>query len=197
MRRYLGQEPQNLTPDRSVLQKYTTNPEMAQMIDENPVFSSMADEVRHEREVTAMRHPFVYVLSGEVPGQQTMPFTILIEQGSSFMCKQITGSCFSFDAVNPSSFPMQNTVGALFWAGRGLSMDITDTRSGRKLTSGFTPAETLLTPGYGFSFIKPLDFRYYFYPNTKLRFDVRNRDNSNRTHSFDISLIGFKIYTPD
>jgi hypothetical protein len=192
----------NMPIDRNPNPQYSTNPEMARMIDQNPVFASLAAEVAHEREVSAMRQPFVYTLSGSVDSQSTQTFTILIEQGASFKCMQLTGSCFNFDKVVPTDFPMQNSAGMEYWASQGLSFDITDTRSGRKLTSGLTAAETLLTPGYGTAFIKPLDFRYYCYPNTKLRFDVRNRDgappNTARApHQFNISLIGYKIYTPE
>ncbi len=44
--------------------------------------------------------------------------------------------------------------------------------------------------------IRPMDFRYFFFPNTKLRIDVRNSDNANRVHQFGLAFIGYKIYTP-
>ena len=106
--------------DRNPMPGITTNPEMATAIDDNPVFSALAQEVLHDREVSAMRHYFSYEVSGDVPGQVTLPFTLLIEQGSDFKCFAITGSCFSYDAVNTSTFPIPNALGVTAWAGRGL-----------------------------------------------------------------------------
>jgi hypothetical protein len=174
----------------------SSNPEMSQMIDSNPVFSAIAQEVEQERTAQSMKQTFIYNVNGSVRGQETGVFTLLVEQGVNFKCLAISGSCFSYDAVNPTDYPLPNALGVTDWAGRGLSFQITDTRTGNLLTSGFVPAELLLTPGYGFSMIRPIDFRYFFFPNTKMRFDVRNRDNVNRVHEFNLALIGYKIYTP-
>jgi hypothetical protein len=184
--------------NRSPMPRIVDNLEMARDIDENPVFQAIANEVLHEREVQAMRYSFIYTLSGEVRGQQTMPYTLLIDQGSDFKCIGITGQCYSYDATvgNESSFPIPNAVGVTSWAGRGLSFMFTDTRSGTQLMSDYVPAEVMLTPGYGMTFIKPYDFRYFFWRNSKLKVDVRNRDNDTRVHQFNISLIGFKVFTP-
>lgn len=175
----------------------TKNPEMANAISGSPVFDAVAKEVQHERELTAMRYNYTYTLSDSIVGQQTLPFFITIEQGTDFACKNILGSAYSYDAQEDTDFPIPNSLGATAWAGRGLSIQITDTRSGRNLTSGFVTAETLLTPGYGMNFQQPYPFRYHFYRNTKIRFDIRNRDNANRTHYFDIMLNGFKVVTPN
>lgn len=184
--------------NRSAMPRVVDNLEMARDIDSSPVFQSIANEVTHEREVQAMRYAFVYTLSGEVIGQQTMPFTLLIDQGSDFKCVGITGSCYSYDsdALDGSSFPVPNAAAVDDWAMRGLSFMFTDTRSGTQLMSDFVPAECMLTPGYGMTFIKPYEFRYFFWRNSKLKVDVRNRDNARRTHQFNISLIGFKVFTP-
>lgn len=173
------------------------NPEMAQQISDNPVFDAIAKEVEHDRELTAMKYNYTYTLSDSIVGQQTLPFFITIEQGTDFSCKWILGSAYSYDTVHDTDFPIPNSLGATAWAGRGLSLQITDTRSGRNLTSGFVTLETLLTPGYGLNFQQPYPFRYHFYRNTKIRFDIRNRDNANRTHYFDIMLNGFKVITPN
>lgn len=176
--------------------KYTSNVEMADAIDDSPVFQSIDQQLQHEREAQAMRHWFVYPLNGEVVGQQTLPFTIQIENGSDFKCMWITGSCFSYSGAQASTFPVPNSIGATAWAGRGLSTMITDTRSGRQLTSDFVGLETLLTPGYGMTMVDPMPFRYFFWRNSKIRFDIRNRDNANRTHQFSLNLVGIKIYSP-
>jgi hypothetical protein len=173
------------------------NPEMANAINANSVFDAVAKEVQHDRTLTAMRYNYTYTLSDSIVGQQTLPFFITIEQGTDFSCKWMLGSAFSYDAENDTDFPIPNSLGATAWAGRGLSVQITDTRSGRNLTSGFVTWETLLTPGYGLNFQQPYPFRYHFYRNTKIRFDIRNRDNANRTHYFEIQLNGFKVVTPN
>jgi hypothetical protein len=175
----------------------THNLQMANQINASPVFDAVAKEVQHDRELTAMRYNYTYTLSDSIVGQQTLPFFITIEQGTDFSCKWMLGSAFSYDAENDTDFPIPNSIGATAWAGRGLSVQITDTRSGRNLTSGFVTWETLLTPGYGLNFQQPYPFRYHFYRNTKIRFDIRNRDNADRTHYFEIQLNGFKVVTPN
>ncbi len=173
------------------------NPEMAQRISDRPVFDAVAKEVEHDRELTAMKYNYTYTLSDSIDGQETLPFFITIEQGTDFSCKWILGSAYSYDTENDTDFPIPNSLGATAWAGRGLSLQITDTRSGRNLTSGFVTLETILTPGYGLNFQQPYPFRYHFYRNTKIRFDIRNRDNADRTHNFEIMLNGFKVVTPN
>jgi hypothetical protein len=195
--------------DRSSMPQMTSNLQMAQDIESSPVFSAIANQVTHEREVQAMRYPFIYTLSGEVNGQQSMPFTLLIDQGSDFLCRFITGSCYSYDARvgHESSFPIPNSMGVTSWAGRGLSFMFTDTRSGTQLMSDMVPAEVMLTPGYGMTFVEPVPFTYFFWRNSKLKVDVRNRDNATRAfdpqnptipsaHQFNISLHGYKVFTP-
>jgi len=172
------------------------NPELAGMISRNPTFASIAMQLQHERDAQAMRWPYIYPVEGTVVGQTTQPFTITIEQGTDFMCENIAISAFSYDAVNASSFPIPNSLGATAWAGRGLSIQITETRSGRQYTSGFEPIELLGAPGYGLNFQRPISFRTLILRNSKIRFDVRNRDAATRTHAFAISLIGYKILTP-
>lgn len=177
---------------------YTQNPQMARNISVNQTFDTVAQQLQHEREIQAMKYDFVYTVSGEVTGQQTRPFNLTIEQGTDFKCLWLTASAFSFegDQGDDTDFPIPNSGGFLYWAGRGLSIQVTDTRSGRQLTSGFVPLELIGTPGYGMNFQNPYPLRYLFYRNTKIRFDVRNRDNSDRSHQFEIALKGFKVLTP-
>jgi len=175
----------------------TTNVEMARQINENAVFASLANEAQHLGTVQAMKFDYTYTLSGSVAGQATSSFFITIEQGSDFQGLYLTGSCFSYDAVNASSFPTPNTLGLTAWAARGLSAHITDMRSGRELVSGFIPLELLLTPGYGINFQHPYPFKYFFLRNSQIRFDIRNRDAATRTHAFEIAINGYKILTPN
>ena len=172
------------------------NPELANMISDNPVFASIAQQVQHERDAQAMKYPYIYTLEDHITGQVTAPFTITIEQGTDFLCEKIAVSVFSYDAVNASTFPIPNSQGVVAWAGRGLSMRITDTRAGRDFTSGFLPFELLGAPGYGLNFQNAQPFRMLFYRNSKIRFDIRNRDAAARDHAFSIALIGQKIVTP-
>ena len=146
-----------------------------------------------------------HVVSGRVDGQTTLPFNITIEQGVDFRGFYLTGSAFSYHASIATSFPVPNSAGLTRWAGRGLSIRITDTKTGRDLTSGFVPFELLCTPGYGLNFQQPYPYRYFFLRNSKLKFDIRNRDNANRvyvsdsndgSHHFDIAINGFKAATP-
>jgi len=185
--------------------RYQDQPELAASIAANPVFAALADEVMHERNVQAMKWAYTYPLNDSILGQTSKPFTITIEQGTDFICKYMVASAFGYDANNPSSYP---AVGNTSWAARGLTVRITDTRSGVELTSGDTPFELFATPGYGTSFVKPFPFRYTFLRNSKIRFDIRNNDNAafNATyiagqstgegHRFSIALHGFKYLTP-
>lgn len=175
------------------MNQYITNPQMQQAIDSSPVFSAIEKQLQQARDKQAMQYDYIYHVSGTVTGQATSPFFITIEQGTDFMVTDITGSCFSYDADDASTYPMPNNQGLTAWAGRGLTFKITDSRAGRELTSGYVGAENILTPGYGLNFQRTYPFRYLLYRNTKLRFDVRNLDNANRSHVFDIALKGFKV----
>lgn len=174
----------------------SAHPELAQAMQQHPTFKAIESEVDHEREMQKVRWNYTYHVSGTVAAQATSPFTITVEQGTDFKCQWITGSAFAYASGNTTEFPMPGAANTN-WSGRGLSIKITDTRSGRELTSGYVPVELLLTPGYGNNFQHPYPFRYFFYRNTKIRFDVRNRDVSgSKAQSFDIALNGYKILTP-
>lgn len=185
-------------PRRSVMPEgyLADNPDFVNAIEENPVFAAIANEVQHERDSQAMKYLYGYVVEGTVAGQKTLPFNLIIEQGTDFKSLFLTGSFFSYDDQNATDFPIPNSLGATAWAGRGLSVYLTETASNRTLTSGFIPCELLGTPGYGLNFQQPYPFRFYFYANNILRFDVRNRDNANRTHEFAFLLVGFKYVVP-
>jgi len=183
------------------LAPYQDQPELAATIAADPTFAALAEEVRHERKVQAMKWWYTYVLSDTLDGQESKPFTLTIEQGTDFKCCYMTASAFSYDAQNASSFPIPNSGGLTAWAGRGLTIRITDTRAGRDLTSGDVPFELFATPGYGLSFVKPFPLHYFFLRNSKIRFDIRNLDNANRSdandsaHAFSIALHGYKYLT--
>lgn len=187
--------------------RYQDQPELAASISANPTFAALEQEIIHERTVSAMKWPYTYLLTDYIDGQASKPFTITIEQGTDFMCQCMTVSCFSYCATVDTLFPIPNAAGTAKWAGRGITMKITDTRSGRDLTSGDMPIELIATPGYGISFIKPMNFRHIFLRNSKIRFDMRNLDAATRyydtatstdygTHHFNIAMHGYKYLTP-
>lgn len=187
-----------------VVAPYQDQPELARTIASDPVFSALAAEVDHERKQQAMKWWYTYVvtdLSDGVGAAASKPVILTIEQGTDFKCCYITGSAFSYDATgtDASMFPIPNSAGNVLWAGRGLTLRITDTRAGRDLTSGEVPFELIMTPGYGLSFHSPFPLHYWFVRNTKIRFDVRNLDaasGSSRVHYFSIALHGYKYLTP-
>lgn len=177
---------------------YQDQPELAAQIAGDPTFAAIEQEVAHERKVQVVKAWYTYVLTDSIVGQDARPFKITIEQGTDFKCIGMTISMFSFDSTvaNATAFPIPNSAGNTLWAGRGLTMRITDTRMGRDLTSGDTPMELFATPGYGLSLIKMFPFHYFFLRNSQVRFDIRNLDNPIRTHQFSIALHGFKYLTP-
>ena len=190
---------------QTTVPQYQDQPQLAASISANPVFQALADEVKHERTIQAMKWHYIYTLNDFLLGQDSKPFTITIEQGTDFCCKYMVASAIGYDKNNPSSFPV---FGNTSWAARGLTMRITDTRSGVELTSGDMPFELIATPGYGTAFVKPFPLRYTFLRNSKVRFDMRNNDNaafnatyvagqsSGEGHRFSIALHGYKYLTP-
>jgi len=175
---------------------YTDNPVQAQTISNNQTFQAIANESAHMRQVQRMRWQYIYGFSDSIVGQQTSTFSLTIEQGTDFKSEFLTASAFSYDAGNATDFPIPNAIGSTAWAGRGLNVKITDSNSGRTLTSGEIPIELIAAPGYGLNFQHPYPFKYYFYRNNKINFDIRNRDNSDRTHDFAFALLGYKLETP-
>jgi hypothetical protein len=198
MRRMPAQAQQAFVP------RYQDQPELAATIASDPTFSALEAEVAHERKTQAMKWWYTYVLTDTIDGQTAKPFSITIEQGTDFKCCYMTGSAFSYSASAATSFPIPTTNP--YWAGRGLTMKITDTRAGRDLTSGELPFELIMTPGYGLAFTKPFPFHYWFMRNSKIRFDIRNLDLAVRkvdpngtydySHRFSIALHGYKFLTP-
>ena len=171
------------------------NQEMAEEIQGNPTFSAIMNQLMHEREVAAIKHKYVYSFTKDaIAGQTSAPVIVSIEQGSDFLCEEIYMSAFSYDACNNTSFPMP---GATAFACRGLSIQITETGSGRDLTNGWIPIELLATPGYGVNIqAHSLKWHMLFQRNAKIRFDVRNRDGALRTHDLSVAMVGSKIYSP-
>lgn len=195
----------NARPQTRVV-PYQDQPELANTIAHDATFSALEQEILHERKAQAMRWWYVYTVSGYINGQTSLPFNITIEQGTDFKCLFATASVFSYDSGNASFFPLPNPAGSTAWACRGLSVKITDTRASRDLTSGFVAMELLATPGWGLTFQRGYPMQYFFNRNTKIRFDIRNRDSALRlgtsdtnrggSQQFEIALHGYKYLTP-
>lgn len=205
-RQFMGVDA-NMPQPQASLPSYQDQPELAARITSDATFSALEQEVAHERKTQAMKWWYTYVLTEQIDGQGSKPFTLTIEQGTDFKCCYMAISAFSYSDTVPSSFPIPNSANSARWAGRGLTIRMTDTRAGRELTSGDVPLELFGTPGYGLSFVKPFPFHYFFLRNSKIRFDVRNLDNAARyydeangvdygAHKFNIALHGYKYLTP-
>lgn len=156
-----------------------------------------------------------YTLSGTiaVPNGQSRALILNVEQDADFLICEATMSCYGptdangiplFDnaplSLPKTSFPTLGSSGTLQVAQRGLTMAITDTGSGRLLTSGEIPVELIGTPAYGQQIYIPWKLRYLALRNSKLRFDLRNRDQAvdsgsapvQQYHYFEIALHGYK-----
>jgi len=167
------------------------------------VFNALAQEAAYKRETQKYKYNYTYTVSAIVNPQQTLPVILTIEQDADFYIIQITGSAFG--PVNSDGIPSGGstdfnmpgtTVG---FAGRGLSLALTDTGAGRDLTNGYVPVELILTPGYDIGFHLPYVFKYWARRNSKLKFDFRNRDNltNDAKHQIDIALNGYKYAMPE
>ena len=187
------------TIDRAVLprQNQVQSESLTKGYVDNPVFSNIEADIYHKREAQAVRWSRIYSLSGTIAGQATVPEIITIDQEQDFYCKYISASAYSYDAVNASIFPVPNSAGLVHWAMRGLTVEITETSSGRQITSGELPFELFATPGYGTAFQNLFPLPYYFYRNNKIRFVIRNREtNTSRTHRYEIALVGVNYLAP-
>jgi len=196
-----------MLPAARPLQSYERQPGLEQTLGGDPTFAAIMQEVMHERKCQAVKSMYDYVVTDYttgIIGGATFPAVITIEQGSDFLCTSVSISAFSYSATVATLFPMPSSSAtpALGWACRGLTVQITDTRAGRTLTSGEVPIELIGTPAYGVQFIKPMAFRYFMWRNSKIRFDLRCFDNPTpvnavyRVHYYGIALHGYKFYTP-
>jgi len=171
----------------NLIRPYRENPSE---LGDDAAFDNIEMTIDRERTLQSRRWNYSYVVSGSVLGGQTIGYDMNIEQGTDFKGKVMMGRAYSYDANNATSFPWP---GATAFAMMGLTVNITDSNAGRNLTSGFVPFECIFSPGYGVGLYQPIQWPYFLYRNSKLRFDIRNTDNSNRTHFFAIVLNGFKL----
>lgn len=151
--------------------------------------------IEHKKDVQTFRKMHWYTVDGELAGQESAPYFITTDQGFAFDCRYATGHAFSYDsdAGNATDFPAPNFAGSTEWAGDGLSVSIKHSNDGTDFMNGSIPFKLLFAPGYSLSFQNALPFEYIFPGNSKIKFDMTNRDNENRTHQFAIVLGGFLI----
>lgn len=167
------------------------------------IFKSVAHEQLHNRQVQKFKFNFTYHVTANVAPSTTTPVILTIDQDADFLIEKITGSAYGpvdadgvVQAAGATDFRMPGTTTG--FAGRGMTVKITDTGSGRDLTSGFVPVELLLSPGYGRQFYTPYPIKYFALRNSKLRFDFRNRDSqASARQQIDIALNGFKYQMPE
>jgi hypothetical protein len=166
------------------------------------VFNQVANEQLHNASVQKYKFNYSYSVSATIEAGTTTPFILAIEQDADFLIEKMTGSCYGpCDAsgtpvAGATDFPMPGIAIGAGFAGRGLSVQITDTGSSRALTSGAIPVETILTPGYGRQMYLPFPMKYFAARNSKIRFDFMNRDTQAR-HKVDIVLNGYKYMMPE
>lgn len=169
----------------------------------------VALEARQFSEMQLSKWAFLYVLNVAVDNNTTFPAELRITSDADFHVQSMTGSCYgpcnsngvrSIDAS--TDFPLAGTLvpsgaGLGAYADRGLMLKISDSGSNRELTSGFVPAETLLSPGYGISKTVEHPFKYWIRKSSTFRFDIRNRDTTAELfHFISITLYGFKYGAP-
>ncbi len=142
-----------------------------------------AIEAENFRKVQLTKYDFLYVLNVPVANNTTLPAFLTIEEDADFKVKSFTGSVLGPTDVNGARlasiatiFPLAGTTAG--YADRGIMARITDAGAGRVLTSSFVPLETILSPGYGVPLQCPFPFNYMLKRNSKVQFDLRNRDTT-------------------
>lgn len=156
-------------------------------------------EAENFRRVQLTKYAFIYVLNVPVANNTSLPASLTIEEDADFLVHSITGSAYGPTDVNGARqtsvatiFPLAGTT--VGYADRGVMARITDAGAGRILTNSFVPIETILTPGYGISMDQPFPYKYLIKRNSKIQFDLRNRDTTagGYYHFVSIALHGTK-----
>lgn len=157
-------------------------------------------EIENFRRVQIDKYAFMYALNLPVGNNTTVPGLLTIEEDADFLVHSITGSAYGPCDVNgvreaavATEFPQAGTT--VGFADRGLMTKITDTGSGRVLTNGWVPLECILTPGYGLSLMQPFPYKYLIRKNSKIQFDLRNRDTTAGYYHFCSIVLNGTKYT--
>lgn len=167
------------------------------------VFAQVAAEQIHNAEVQKYKFNYTYTISALVEPSTSTPFVLAIEQDADFMFEKVTGAAYgpcnlnSIPQLTDTDFPQAGIAAGAGFAGRGLTMEINDTGSGRDLTRGAVPVELMLSPGYDLQFHLPYPIKYFAARNSKIRFIFTNRDTQvNARHQIDIAINGYKFQMP-
>lgn len=167
------------------------------------VFEQVASEQIHNADVQKFKFNYTYTISALINPDTTTPFVLAIEQDADFLFTQLTGSCYgpcdanALPVAQNTSFPMAGVGAGAGFAGRGITIEISDTGSSRDLTRGAVPAELMLTPGYGLQFHLPYPMKYFAARNSKIKFNFTNRDQvAGARHQIDIAINGYKYQMP-
>jgi len=170
----------------------------------NAIFEKVANEQIHNAESQKYKYNYTYTVSAVIPPATTKPSILSIEQDADFLFEKMTGSvlgpCDSngVPTVSATDFPKPGIAAGAGHAGRGVTVEITDTGSSRNLTSGAVPVETILTPGYGDTLHLPYPIKYFANRNSKIKFNFTNRDTkANANHLVDIAINGYKFMMPE
>lgn len=158
------------------------------------------------RQKQLSRYAYFYTLPVVVANNTTYPAILAVEQDADMLFTSFTGTAYGPCDANgvrlinaETDFPLAGTAspsgaGLPAVADRGISLRIMDTGSGITLTNGLIPVETLLTPGYGVARTVPQPFEYFALRNSKIQFDIHNRDTvAEQYHFICITLYGYKF----
>ena len=168
------------------------------------IFDQVAAEQIHNAQVQKFKYNYTYTVSALVEPSTSEPFDLIIETDADFLFEKITGSCYgpctanAIPALANTDFPMPGIAAGAGFAGRGLTMEITEAGSGRPLTRGAVPVELMLTPGYDLQFHLPYPIKYFAPRTSTIKFIFTNRDTqANARHQVDIAINGYKYQMPD
>jgi len=176
-------------------QPMSFNGMMDQVNQGGDTFKVIRDQIKYRLDVQTFRKMYWYVVDGSLDGQDSNPYFITTEANMTYDCRFALGYAFSYDSVNATDFPIPNSAGLPDWAGDGLSVSISTGQQGTSFQNGDIPFKLLFAPGYGLSFQNALPFEYMFSGNSKIKMQITNRDNVDRTHTFAIVLGGFLVST--
>ena len=160
---------------------------------------TVQNEAAYFRRVQVNKYGFLYALNVPVANNGTLAAVLTIEEDADFLVEKFTGSAYGPTDVNgirqlasATDFDLAGTAAG--YADRGLTVKMTDSGSGRVLSNGYVPVETILTPGYGISLFTPFNFKYWIRKSSKILFDFRNRDTTagGLYHFCSLVLHGYK-----
>lgn len=167
------------------------------------VFRQVAADQLHNAEVQKYKFNYTYTISALVEPSTTTPFVLAIEQDADFLYEKMTGSAYGpadasgIPTATDTDFPQVGVAAGAGFAGRGLTMEVSDTGSGRDLTRGAVPVENMITPGYGIQFVLPYPIKYFAARNSKIKYLFANRDTqTGARHQIDIAINGYKFQMP-